>query len=116
MPGRRYAILFALLAACAAQFANSARSAEPSYRVPVPGNARSGETLAKRWCTSCHILGGGTVGTDAAPPFASLATTAYANPEVLRAFLTAPHGQMPPLLLERSEISDIVAYLRSLPR
>jgi mono/diheme cytochrome c family protein len=36
------------------------------------------------------------------------------TPSQLAAFLTDPHGGMPPLELSRREIEDLVAYIRSL--
>jgi mono/diheme cytochrome c family protein len=76
------------------------------------GNARTGALLARHWCGSCHGLGVG-VASDAAPPLESIA----ARPDRERwitAWLADPHPPMPNFNLSRSEIDDIVAYLKSL--
>lgn len=66
-----------------------------------------GRALARRWCASCHVAEG--AGTDVVPPLAALG--ARRSPERLRQFLSAPHGGMPPLALDRREIEALLAYL-----
>ena len=79
------------------------------------GNAEAGRRLAQHWCVSCHIVSPEGPGTDAAPPFSTIAKqTSQEDRGWLRAWLTAPHPPMPDLHLSRQEIDDIMAYLDSL--
>ena len=78
--------------------------------------AREGYDLARQWCTSCHIIAPGQAGSDAAPPFSSIANRAAFSEDGLRAWLADPHPPMPNLNLSRHEIDRVIAYLRSLRR
>jgi mono/diheme cytochrome c family protein len=72
-----------------------------------------GKDIAKRWCSNCHIVESGqTNAIDHAPPFSQIART----PEFdqLAFLLLRPHPNMPSLSLQRSEISDLAEYIRSL--
>jgi len=92
-----------------------AQSPSPGHPVATTvGNAAAGEALARRWCSSCHVVPGGAGGTDAAPPMMSIAMHEGGDPVHFRAFLTRPHGRMPPFQLARGEIADILAYFRML--
>ncbi len=75
-----------------------------------------GLSLARQWCTSCHIVAPGTGGSDAAPPFESIANNPLVTEEGLRAWLVDPHPPMPKFDLTRTEIDDIIAYIKSLKR
>ena len=81
------------------------------------GSARAadsadGRRLARQWCTTCHIVAPGTDGSDAAPPFESVANRPSLTEAGLRAWLTDPHPPMPNLNLGRAEIDAIVAYIK----
>jgi cytochrome c len=76
------------------------------------GDPENGRAMAERWCTSCHAVGRGTAGSDAAPSFPTLARER--SQEQLRRWLSEPHPPMPNLALTRAEIEDVVAYLLSL--
>lgn len=78
------------------------------------GDARAGQQMAERWCTGCHVVDRVTQGADTAPSFSSIAARDAKHPELLRAFLTAPHPPMTGFDLSRNEIDDILAYLASL--
>lgn len=78
------------------------------------GDARSGQLLAERWCTGCHVVDHATQGADTAPSFQSIAARDAQHPERLRGFLTSPHPPMSGFSLSRQQIDDIVAYLTSL--
>ena len=80
--------------------------------VAAEGNAKTGALLARHWCGSCHGVGSG-IAADAAPPLESIAERPYED-RWLRAWLADPHPPMPNFSLSRSEIEDIVAYLRAL--
>jgi mono/diheme cytochrome c family protein len=78
------------------------------------GNAKAGLRLAQRWCASCHVVDAAGHGSDAAPPFPTIAGRRHRNPSWLRAWLSSPHPHMPDVHLSNKEISDVVAYLRRL--
>ncbi len=79
-------------------------------------DAAKGEVIAKRWCATCHLVSPDqTTANSDVPSFASIAQRKLSS-EALRAFLSNPHPKMPDMDLTRSEIADIVAYIRSLGR
>jgi mono/diheme cytochrome c family protein len=71
-----------------------------------------GETLAKRWCATCHIVSSvQQQGTSQAPPFSSVANKPDFNERMLAYFLLTPHPRMPDMNLSRSEAADLAAYI-----
>ena len=82
----------------------SAASADPD----------EGLRLARQWCTSCHIVAPNTGGSDAAPPFETIANDPMVTEGGLRAWLADPHPPMPKFDLTRIEIDAIIAYIKSL--
>jgi mono/diheme cytochrome c family protein len=80
----------------------------------LAADAGKGEIIAKRWCAACHLVS--PEQTQASPDVPSFSAIARQKkpPEKLAAFLTDPHPKMPDMNLTRSEIADIVAYIRSL--
>ena len=83
-----------------------------SNEVALAANPDNGSTLAKRWCTGCHIVSADQVkGTDTAPSFASIAERPDYNVEKLAAFLLEPHPKMPNMALSPEEAKDISAYI-----
>ncbi len=79
------------------------------------GQPEAGWQLARRWCTGCHVVDTAGHGTDAAPPFATIARERK-DRRWVRAWLEAPHPPMPNMSLSRGEIDDVIAYLDSLSR
>ncbi len=77
-------------------------------------DAAKGEIIAKRWCATCHLVSPDqkTANSDV-PSFASIAHRKLSS-EGLRAFLSTSHRKMPDMRLARSEIADILAYIKSL--
>lgn len=76
---------------------------------------RAGETLAKQWCSACHVVSADqTTGGDDAPAFATIAAGAREREADLRAWLADSHPPMPNLDLSRNEIDDLLAYIESL--
>jgi mono/diheme cytochrome c family protein len=74
-----------------------------------------GETLAKRWCTGCHLVAADQkAATTDAPPFASIARRPDFDPAKIAGFLRDPHPKMPNMELGRGEASDIAAYIATL--
>jgi mono/diheme cytochrome c family protein len=75
-------------------------------------DANKGETLAKRWCATCHIVASDQQrGTAQSPPFSAIANKPGFNETVLAYFLLTPHPRMPDMNLSRSEAADIAAYI-----
>jgi mono/diheme cytochrome c family protein len=77
-------------------------------------DAAQGRSLARQWCTSCHLVEPGIAASDTAPPFATIAKDPASTPERLHGWLAAPHPPMPDLHLSGDEENDLVAYLLSL--
>lgn len=76
---------------------------------------RHGKDIAKRWCSNCHVVESGqTNAIDHAPPFSQIARTPEFDQNQLAFLLLKPHPNMPSLSLQRSEISDLAEYIRSL--
>ncbi len=81
----------------------------------LAADASQGETLAKRWCASCHIVGPDqTRGADSVPTFASIAKQPGFSAGKIAKFLMDPHPKMPDMQLDRSEAADLGAYIASL--
>lgn len=76
---------------------------------------RRGAVLAHELCSHCHIVAEGQRSgvPDGVPPFDTIANRAGNTDSRLRAFLVDPHPPMPRVPLSDSDITDIVAYLRS---
>jgi mono/diheme cytochrome c family protein len=77
-------------------------------------DARKGETLAKRWCATCHVVASDQQrGTTQAPPFSAIARRPGLNETSLAYFLLTPHPRMPDMNLSRGEAADLAAYINS---
>ncbi len=85
--------------------------AQEAATLPEMEQLRQGQSIAERWCSACHSIGP-ALGSDAAPPFASIA--GMRAPDQIAAFLARPHGQMPPLDLTNEEIASVIAYMQTL--
>ncbi|PZA13039.1 cytochrome c [Rhodopseudomonas palustris] len=80
-------------------------------RAPA-ADAQHGETLAKRWCTSCHVVSDQqSKGSDMAPSFAAIASHPNFNEERLAFFLLEPHPKMANMALSRSDTKELAAYI-----
>lgn len=74
-----------------------------------------GETLARRWCTGCHLVAADQkAATTDAPTFTSIAKRPDFDPAKIEFFLRDPHPKMPNMTLGRGEAADIAAYIRTL--
>jgi mono/diheme cytochrome c family protein len=75
----------------------------------------NGQRLAERWCSECHVVASGQQhGSDRVPTFAQIARSDRFDEGSLAAFLMTPHrSRMTNLSLTRSEIADLVAYIKS---
>lgn len=77
-------------------------------------DAAHGETLAKRWCATCHIVAPDqTSGSTQAPPFSAIAKKPGFDAAQVALFLLTPHPKMPDMGLSRSEAADLAAYITS---
>jgi len=74
-----------------------------------------GRAIAQRWCSECHVVTPGQDrGSDTVPTFAQIGDSERFDERSLSAFLAAPHhSRMPNLSLTRTEIADLVAYIKS---
>jgi mono/diheme cytochrome c family protein len=79
----------------------------------LAADARKGEILAKRWCTTCHVVSSDQQqGTAQAPPFSAVASKSDFNETTVAYFLLTPHPRMPDMNLSRSEAADLAAYIK----
>ncbi len=77
-------------------------------------DAFKGESLAKRWCATCHIVASDQQrGTTQAPPFSAVASKPDFNEGTLAYFLLTPHPRMPDMSLTRGEAADLAAYIKN---
>lgn len=80
--------------------------------VAAAADVAKGQTLAKRWCATCHVVASDqSSATGEAPPFAVIAKTPGLNADKLTKFLLSPHPKMPDMNLSRSEAGDLAAYI-----
>jgi mono/diheme cytochrome c family protein len=92
-------------------------AASPAFAQQQP-SARTGESLARQWCVSCHLVAADqrAPAPDTAPPFASIAARPTATPGALRTIIQMPYPRMPQITLSRDEVEHIIAYIVSLKR
>jgi mono/diheme cytochrome c family protein len=77
-------------------------------------DVRKGETLAKRWCATCHVVAADQqVATTQSPAFSTIARNPDFSEATLALFLLSPHPRMPDMNLSRSEAADLSAYIRT---
>ena len=77
-------------------------------------DARKGETLAKRWCATCHVVASDQQrATTQSPAFSTIANRPDFNETMLAFFLLTPHPRMPDMNLSRSEAADLAAYIKT---
>ena len=75
----------------------------------------NGRRLARRWCTSCHLVAPNQRGpTTEAPPFASIAHRPDFDAAKIAFFLLDPHPKMPDMGLSRTAAADLAAYIATL--
>src|SRR3954452_24861608 len=80
---------------------------------PKP-SADRGKIIAQRWCAECHVVAPDqkSAKTDV-PSFATIATKRPPGAVPLDTFLMNPHPKMPDMQLTRTEVADLVAYIRT---
>jgi mono/diheme cytochrome c family protein len=79
----------------------------------ISGDVQRGERLARKWCSTCHLVAPdqGTT-SDVAPPFKAIA--ARRDAAQISGWLIDPHPPMPDPNLTRREIDDLTVYIESL--
>ncbi len=86
----------------------------PAAAQNVALDAAEGYRLASQWCSSCHLIEPGGGASDVAPSFQQTADNPEKTSALLRAWLSAPHSEMPDFNLSRLEINALIAYIESL--
>lgn len=83
--------------------------------VSVAADRVNGHRIATRWCAECHVVESGQKqGSDRVPTFAQIGNSKRFDETSLAAFLMAPqHSRMPNLSLTRSEVADLLSYIKS---
>lgn len=80
----------------------------------LAASAQHGETLAKRWCATCHVVSADQKrGNTQAPPFSSIAQKPGFDEAKTATFLLTAHPRMPDMNLARGEAADLAAYIKS---
>ena len=81
----------------------------------LAGNPMRGEALAKRWCSTCHVVASDQrqARTDA-PTFRSIGRRPGFKPRALAYWLLAPHPPMPDFSLTRDQADDLAGYIETL--
>jgi mono/diheme cytochrome c family protein len=80
-------------------------------------DANHGAVLARRWCSSCHVVASNQRQiTGEAPPFATIARSPSFDEHRLAFFLLDPHPKMPDMGLSRTDAADLAAYIGSLAK
>ena len=97
-----------------AAFVTVVATALPGTSVLAAGDAVEGGRIAQQWCSSCHLVGQGTRGGDAAPPFVALANNPAKTETYLKNWIRNPHPPMPNFNLSRRDIDDLTAYIGTL--
>jgi mono/diheme cytochrome c family protein len=81
----------------------------------VAADADHGAEIAKRWCSTCHVVDADQKRADAdVPTFTAIARKSDFTPEKVAFFLLDPHPKMPNFSLNRYEAADLAAYISSL--
>ena len=80
-------------------------------------NAKAGQVLAEKLCTSCHIVGGQAASASVpadVPSFVAIANKPGQTAEAIADRIIVPHPPMPQIHLTRDEITDLTGYILSL--
>jgi mono/diheme cytochrome c family protein len=82
-----------------------------------PGDPTAGRELARRLCSSCHLVSPEQRGPvpDGVPSFMAIADRPETTADRLAgAMISPPHPAMPQPPLDRRQVRDVVAYVLSL--
>ena len=80
------------------------------------GDPREGLIVARQFCSECHAVQQGQVGSpnSRSPTFVALANTPGMTATALLVALTTPHAGMPMFILTGEQRANIIAYILSL--
>ncbi len=80
------------------------------------GSPRQGLRLARAQCAECHLVdtGPGRSPNPGAPSFEHIANISGMTSTALTIALRTSHGTMPNVIINSSDIGDLVAYILSL--
>jgi mono/diheme cytochrome c family protein len=80
------------------------------------GDPAAGLSFARSICAECHAVERGerTSPNPLSPSFEEIAAVPGMTGTALAVVLSNPHREMPDLILERDELSDVVAYILTL--
>ena len=85
----------------------------PAGVAPKP-SADRGKIIAQRWCAECHVVAPDQKSAKAdVPSFGTIATKRPPGAVPLDTFLMNPHPKMPDMQLTRTEVADLIAYIRT---
>jgi mono/diheme cytochrome c family protein len=81
-------------------------------------DAAQGREIARRWCSSCHVVERTTTEAPAngLPTFPAIAAKADLSADHLRAAMNPQHSRMPDFALSKRQQDDLIAYIVSLRR
>jgi mono/diheme cytochrome c family protein len=79
-------------------------------------DAGQGREIARRWCSSCHVVERAATQAPAngLPTFPALAKRADLSADRLRAAMNPQHSRMPDFALSKRQQDDLIAYIFSL--
>ena len=79
-------------------------------------DAEQGREIARRWCSSCHVVEKTATQAPAngLPTFPALARRADLSADRLRAAMNPQHSRMPDFALSKRQQDDVIAYIFSL--
>jgi len=79
-------------------------------------DAEQGREIAKRWCSSCHVVERTATQAPAngLPTFPAVARRANLSADKLRTAMSPQHSRMPDFALSKRQQDDLVAYFFSL--
>lgn len=80
-------------------------------------DAKAGQAVAKKLCTSCHMVGKQSATASVladVPSFVAIANKPGQSAESIAGRIVVPHPPMPRIHLSRNEIADLAAYILSL--
>jgi mono/diheme cytochrome c family protein len=85
-------------------------------RAQDTGDPQAGLSLAREECASCHAVTDSQLRSpnQSAPSFKRIADVPGMTPLALSVLLRTTHKSMPNIMLEPTELRDVVAYITSL--
>jgi tetratricopeptide (TPR) repeat protein len=95
---------------------SKARDWAPSTVAEDAGDARKGVAYARRVCSGCHNIQATDAPSPAkqAPPFRKIANTPGMSVTALTVWSRTAHPTMPNLVIDPSDMDDLIAYILSL--